>query len=68
MQRFGLALVLSGLTLVLGVVALLLTDGLTPGRMAPGFAAFAAAGGGLCLVLGLSCLERGRSALQPFPG
>ena len=68
MQRFGLSLVLSGLVLILGVVGLLLTDGLTPGRLAPGFAAFAAAGGGLCLVLGLSLLERGRTALQPFPG
>ena len=70
MQRFGLTLVLFGLVLVLSVVATLLTDGLTPGRMAPGFAALAAGGGGVLLVLGLSLLERGRSfeSAQPFSG
>jgi peptidoglycan/LPS O-acetylase OafA/YrhL len=60
MQRLGLVLVASGLVLILGVVALMLTDGLTPGRVAPMAAALGAAGGGVLLVLGLAGLERGR--------
>ncbi|HEV7456158.1 MAG TPA: hypothetical protein VGN96_05225 [Roseococcus sp.] len=60
MQRLGLILVLSGLVLILGVVGLMLTDGLTPGRFAPGFAALGAALGGVLLVAGLFSLERGR--------
>jgi hypothetical protein len=59
-QRFGLFLVLCGLVLILGVVGLMLTDGLTPGRVAPGFAAIGAALGGVMLVAGLFSLERGR--------
>ena len=60
MQRVGFSFVLFGLVLILAVVGVLLTDGLAPGRVAPGFAAMAAALGGLCLVLGLYGLERGR--------
>lgn len=63
-QRLGLALVLFGLVLILGVVGLMLTDGLTPGRFAPGFAAIGAALGGVMLVLGLFSLERGRDPTQ----
>jgi hypothetical protein len=59
-QRFGLAFVLFGLVLILAVVGLMLTDGLTPGRVQPGFAAIGAALGGVLLVLGLFGLERGR--------
>lgn len=60
MQRLGFSLVLFGLTLILSVVGVMLTDGLAPGRVAPGFAAIAAAAGGVLLVLGLFGLERGR--------
>jgi hypothetical protein len=60
MQRFGLLLVAFGLLLILGVVALMLTDGLTPGRVAPIAAALGAASGGVLLVLGLAGIERGR--------
>ena len=66
MQRFGLTLVLFGLVLVLAVVGILLTDGLSPGRVAPGFAAVAAAVGGLLLVAGLYGLERGRDMSRPL--
>ncbi|WP_424811216.1 hypothetical protein [Roseococcus sp. YIM B11640] len=66
MQRFGFALVLFGLTLVLSVVGMLLTDGLTPGRVAPGFAAIAAGAGGVLLVIGLHMLERGRPHASRF--
>jgi len=59
-QRFGLAFVFFGLVLILAVVGLMLTDGLTPGRIPPGFAAIGAATGGVLLVLGLFWLERGR--------
>jgi hypothetical protein len=66
MQRLGLSLVLVGLTLILAVVGVMLTDGLAPGRVAPGFAAIAAALGGLLLVGGLFGLERGRAVTRPF--
>jgi hypothetical protein len=73
MQRFGFSLVLFGLALILGVVGMLLTDGMAPGRVAPGSAAIAAAAGGLLIVVGLRFLERGRSAgdladPHPFSG
>ncbi len=61
MQRLSFSLVFLGLTLVLGVVGVMLTDGLAPGRVAPGFAALAAAAGGAMLVLGLFGLEHGRN-------
>jgi len=63
-QRLGLLLVLCGLVLILGVVGLMLTDGLTPGRIAPGFAAIGAGLGGVMLVAGLFSLERGRDREQ----
>ena len=66
MQRLGLSLVFLGLTLILSVVGILLTDGLSPGRVAPGFAALAAALGGLLLVGGLFGLERGRDVTRPL--
>ena len=60
LQRIGLALVGTGLSLILMVVAVMMTDGLTPGRISPVYAALTAAGAGLALVLGLRLLERGR--------
>jgi len=60
MQRICLSLVIVGLVLILGVVGVMLTDGLAPGRFAPGFAAIAAACGGALVVLGLFGLERSR--------
>lgn len=65
MQRLGLSLVFFGLVLILGVVGVMLTDGLAPGRVAPGFAAIAAAVGGVLLVAGLFGLERGRDVPRP---
>jgi hypothetical protein len=59
-QRIGLGLVVLGLSMILAVVGVLLTDGLQPGRIAPGFAALGAAAAGVALVLGLHLLERGR--------
>jgi len=64
MQRLAFSFVLFGLVLVLGVVGVMLTDGLAPGRVAPGFAALAAAIGGVFLVLGLYGLERGRGGAR----
>ena len=64
MPRLGFSLVLFGLTLIMSVVGVMLTDGLAPGRVAPGFAAVAAAVGGLFLVLGLFGLERGRDGTR----
>jgi hypothetical protein len=60
MPRLAFAAVFSGLGLILAVIALLVTDGLTPGRVAPGFAAWGAALGGVLLVGGLFGLEAGR--------
>ncbi len=59
-QRIGLGLVVMGLSMILAVVGVLLTDGLQPGRIAPGFAALGAAAAGVALVLGLHMLEHGR--------
>jgi len=67
MQRLGFSFVLLGLALILSVVGVMLTDGLAPGRVAPGFAALAAAAGGVLLVLGLYGLERGRDGTR-HPG
>ncbi|WP_027285490.1 hypothetical protein [Rubritepida flocculans] len=60
MQRLAIFLTVAGLILILGVVLLMLTDGLMPGRVAPLAAAIGAAGGGVLLVLGLAGLEHGR--------
>ncbi|MFN3447461.1 MAG: hypothetical protein ACK44F_02075 [Roseococcus sp.] len=60
MHRLAPFLTAAGLILILGVVVLMLTDGLTPGRVAPLAAALGAAGGGVLLVLGLAGLEHGR--------
>jgi hypothetical protein len=60
MPRLAFAAVFSGLALILLVVVLLLTDGLRPGRVSPGFAGAATALGGALLVLGLAGLERER--------
>lgn len=66
MQNIGFILVAFGLALILGVVGVMLTDGLAPGRVAPGFAAIGAALGGLLLIIGLYGLERGRDTNRPL--
>lgn len=66
MQNIGFILVAFGLALILGVVGVMLTDGLAPGRVAPGFAAIGAALGGLLLIIGLYGLERGRDRNRPL--
>ena len=64
MQRFGLALVFSGLALVLGAVGFLFAQGAQIGTAPALMVAFA----GLLLASGMACLERGRPAAQPFSG
>ena len=58
LPRIGVLLVGSGLVLLLAVVAMMVTDGLAPGRVAPLFAAGPAAAGGLAILAGLGMLER----------
>jgi hypothetical protein len=60
MPHLAFAAVFSGLALILLVVVLLLTDGLLPGRVSPGFAGAATALGGALLVAGLFGLEAPR--------
>ncbi len=65
MQRFGLALVFSGLALVLGAVGFLFARGASIGTEP----ALMVAAAGLLLAGGMACLERGQLArVQPFSG
>ena len=74
MQRIACALIGSALAVICCLVALLLSDALAPGRVAPITAFYAACVAGALLILGLVLLER-RSphgipveAGQPFSG
>lgn len=58
MQRIACALIGSALATICGLVALLLSDALAPGRIAPMLAFYAAAGAGALLIAGLTMLER----------
>lgn len=62
MQRIACALIGSALATVCGLVALLLSDALAPGRIASMLAFYAASGAGVALILGLSLLERRNQA------
>jgi hypothetical protein len=64
LQRIGLALVSVGLGLILGVMAMIAIDGMHPGRMAPGLAAWLAGGAGVAIIAGLRLLERGREPME----
>ena len=69
MQRFACTMIGCALFVVCGLVALLLSDALSPGRMSPMLAFYAACGAGASLILGLVMLERrglphGGAALQ----
>ena len=58
MQRIACALIAAALFVVCCLVALLLGDALSPGRLPPLLAFYAACGAGVSLVLGLALLER----------
>ena len=58
MQRIACALIGAALFVVCCLVALLLGDALSPGRVAPMLAFYAAFGAGVSLILGLAMLER----------
>jgi hypothetical protein len=70
MQRIACALIGAALFVVCCLVALLLGDALSPGRVAPMLAFYAACGAGVSLILGLAMLERrgARTAWQPSRG
>jgi hypothetical protein len=58
MQRLACTMIGSALFVVCCLVGLLLTDALSPGRLPPMLAFYAACGAGLSLILGLVMLER----------
>ena len=58
MQRTACALIGAALFVVCCLVALLLGDALSPGRLPPMLAFYAACGAGASLILGLAMLER----------
>ena len=58
MQRIACALIGAALFVVCCLVALLLGDALSPGRLPPMLAFYAACGAGASLILGLAMLER----------
>lgn len=58
MQRIACALIGSALALICALVALLLSNALAPGRIAPMLAFYGACGAGVALILGLSLLEQ----------
>lgn len=69
MQRIACTMIGIALFVVCGLVGLLLTDALSPGRLSPMLAFYAASGAGVSLILGLVMLERregphGIAALQ----
>ena len=69
MQRLACTLILSALSLVCALVALLLSDVLAPGRASPMLAFYAACGSGLMLIIGLMLLERKQDRQHlPFSG
>ena len=58
MQRIACTLIGAALFVVCCRVALLLSDALSPGRVSPMLAFYAACGAGVSLILGLAMLER----------
>ena len=58
MQRIACTMIGSALFIVCCLVALLLSDALSPGRLSPMLAFYAACVAGLSLILGLVMLER----------
>jgi hypothetical protein len=75
MQRIACTLIGGALAVICGLVALLLSDALAPGRISPMLAFYAACLAGVLLILGLALLERRGAqhgmtleARQPFSG
>ncbi len=66
-QRIACTLIGAALALVCGLVALLLSDALAPGRLPPMLAFWAAVVAGGLLILGLVLLERRGPALRQVP-
>jgi len=67
MQRIACALIGGALTLIAGLVGLLLSDALAPGRLPPMLAFWAACAAGVLLIGGLVLLERGGSRAVSHP-
>ena len=67
MQRIACSLIGTALSLILALVALLLSDALAPGRLPPMLAFWGACGAGVLLVGGLALLEWGTPARDLRP-
>jgi hypothetical protein len=65
MQRIACTMIGGALFVVCCLVGLLLSDALSPGRLPPMLAFYAACGAGVSLILGLVMLER-RGAAHGF--
>ena len=71
MQRIACTLIGTALSLILALVALLLSDALAPGRLPPMLAFWGACGAGMMLIGGLALLEWGaepRVVAHHLPG
>jgi len=66
MQRIACSLIGASLAVICALVALLLSDALSPGRLPPMLAFWAACGAGGMLIAGLMLLERGSRDLPVF--
>lgn len=66
MQRIACGLIGTSLTVIASLVALLLSDAFSPGRLPPMLAFWAACAAGGLLIAGLLMLERGTRALPGF--
>ncbi len=67
MQRIACSLIGAALAVVCALVALMLSDAFTPGRVPPMLAFWAACGAGSMLVAGLVILERTSRDRHPVP-
>ena len=66
MQRLACGLIAGAMSLIAVLVALLLSDALSPGRLPPMLAFWGACGAGGMLIAGLMLLERGSRDLPSF--
>jgi zinc transporter ZupT len=67
MQRIACSLIGASLAVISALVALLLSDAFTPGRVPPMLAFWAACGAGGMLIAGLMMLERSSRDRHPIP-
>jgi zinc transporter ZupT len=67
MQRIACSLIGASMAVISALVALLLSDAFTPGRVPPMLAFWAACASGALLIAGLLMLERSSRDRHPVP-